>query len=87
MPARIDRRALLAGTGAALLSSGPGFAQQPWPQGRQIKLIVPFTPGGATDVLGRLVADKLSQTWGNVIVVENRTGAGSNLGIEAAAKA
>lgn len=87
MPARIDRRALLAGTGAALLSSGPGFAQQPWPQGRQIKLIVPFTPGGATDVLGRLVADKLSQTWGNVIVVENRPGAGSNLGIEAAAKA
>ncbi|MBD3848364.1 tripartite-type tricarboxylate transporter receptor subunit TctC [Bosea sp. OAE752] len=87
MPELIDRRALLAGTGAALLASGAGLAQQPWPQGRQVKLVVPFTPGGATDVLGRLAADKLSQSWGNVVVVENRPGAGSNIGIEAVAKA
>jgi len=87
MPEPIDRRALLAGASATLLASSAGLAQQPWPQGRQVKLVVPFTPGGATDVLGRLTADKLSQTWGNVVVVENRPGAGSNIGIEAVAKA
>lgn len=87
MKAQIDRRAFLVGTSAALAAPVPGFSQQPWPQGRLIKLVVPFTPGGATDVLGRLVADKLSQTWGSTMVVENRPGAGSNIGIEAVAKA
>ncbi|MCU4179414.1 Bug family tripartite tricarboxylate transporter substrate binding protein [Bosea sp. BH3] len=87
MTVQIDRRALLAGAGAALAAPIPAFSQQPWPQGRTLKLVVPFTAGGATDVLGRLVADKLAQTWGTGIVVENRPGAGSNIGIEAAAKA
>ncbi len=87
MKAQIDRRAFLVGTSAALAAPVPSLGQQPWPQGRLIKLVVPFTPGGATDVLGRLVADKLSQTWGSTMVVENRPGAGSNIGIEAVAKA
>lgn len=86
MPAPIDRRALLAGAGATLLAARPGFAQQNWPQGRQVKLVVPFTAGGATDVLGRLIADKLGQSWGSTVIVENRPGAGSNIGIEAVAK-
>ena len=86
MPAPIDRRALLAGASATLLAARPGFAQQNWPQGRQVKLVVPFTAGGATDVLGRLIADKLGQSWGSTVIVENRPGAGSNIGIEAVAK-
>ena len=87
MPGSIDRRALLAGAGASLLAAGGACAQENWPQGRQVKLVVPFTAGGATDVLGRLVADKLGQTWGSGLIVENRPGAGSNIGIEAVAKA
>ncbi|HEY5794285.1 MAG TPA: tripartite tricarboxylate transporter substrate binding protein [Bosea sp. (in: a-proteobacteria)] len=84
---RIDRRTLLGGFGATMATSGAGFAQSPWPQGRTLKLVVPFPPAGATDVLGRLVADKLGQTWGTNFVVENRAGAGGNIGTDAVAKA
>lgn len=87
MTAKIDRRSLLAGTGALLTMPGASFAQQPWPQGRVLKLVVPFPPAGATDVLARLVADKLGQGWGTNIVVENRPGAGGNIGTDAVAKA
>lgn len=84
----IDRRAVLGGLGAAALASPlAGFAQAPWPQGRTLKLVVPFPPAGATDLLGRLVADKLGQTWGTNFVIENRPGAGGNIGTDAVAKA
>ncbi len=84
----IDRRSLLAALGAgAIAAPGSAFAQAPWPQGRTIKLVVPFPPAGATDVLGRLVADKLGQSWGINFVVENRAGAGGNIGTDAVAKA
>jgi tripartite-type tricarboxylate transporter receptor subunit TctC len=87
----IDRRKLLAGLGAGLALPGltladPAFAQGAWPQGRTLKLVVPFPPGGATDILGRLMADKLGQAWGTNLVVENRAGAGGNIGVEAAAR-
>lgn len=87
MTARIDRRSILAGAGALLAAPTAGFGQQPWPQGRLLKLVVPFPPAGATDVLARLVADKLGQSWGTNIVVENRPGAGGNIGTDAVAKA
>jgi tripartite-type tricarboxylate transporter receptor subunit TctC len=87
MTASMDRRSLLAGTGALLAMPGVASAQQPWPQGRLLKLVVPFPPAGATDVLARLVADKLGQGWGTNIVVENRPGAGGNIGTDAVAKA
>jgi tripartite-type tricarboxylate transporter receptor subunit TctC len=84
----IDRRSLLAALGAgAITLPGRGLAQAPWPQGRTIKLVVPFPPAGATDVLGRLVADKLGQSWGINFVVENRAGAGGNIGTDVVAKA
>ena len=87
-PISIDRRTLLGGLGAtALLAPVAGYAQAPWPQGRTLKLVVPFPPAGATDVLGRLVADKLGQTWSTNFVVENRAGAGGNIGTDAVAKA
>jgi len=83
----IDRRHLLAALAAGLALPGSAAAQAPWPQGRTLKLVVPFPPAGATDVLGRLVADKLGQSWGTHFVVENRAGAGGNIGTDAVAKA
>ena len=64
----------------------PPVAQaQQWPS-RPIQVIVPFAPGGSTDVAARLVAQHLSRTLGQQVVVENKTGANGNLGTELAAK-
>ncbi len=54
---------------------------------RPVKVIVPFGPGGAADSLPRLVGTKLAEIWGQPVVIENRTGAAGNIGMEAAAKA
>ncbi len=59
---------------------------QSWPTGR-VRLLVPFGPGSATDVTARLFADKLSQRWGQAVVVENRPGADSNIAVGAFAQA
>ncbi len=85
---KIDRRTLLAGIGAASLLPHAAHAQsQPWPQGRQLRIVVPFPPAGATDILARLVGDRLGQTWGTNFVIENKPGAGGNIGTDAVAKA
>ena len=52
---------------------------QPWPN-RPLKMIVPFPPGGAVDILGRAVSQKLSDALGQPVVVENRAGAGGAVG-------
>ena len=79
------RRALLAAAVAlAALLPAPG-AGQVYPA-KQIRMIVPLPPGGATDLLGRLVAQKLSERVGQTVVTENRTGAGGMLGAEFLAK-
>jgi tripartite-type tricarboxylate transporter receptor subunit TctC len=68
-----------------------GFAQTspasspPWPT-RFVRLIVPFVPGGATDVIARVVASRLSDGWGQQVVVENRAGGGANIGAQAVAQ-
>jgi tripartite-type tricarboxylate transporter receptor subunit TctC len=54
---------------------------------RTVTLIVPFAPGATTDVLGRLIAQKLAESWGQPAVVENRTGASGTIGLAAVAKA
>jgi tripartite-type tricarboxylate transporter receptor subunit TctC len=68
------------------LSSICAWAQAPYPA-KPLRLIAPFPPGGTTDVLSRIVAQKLGDTLGRQVVVENRPGAGGNLGHEVAAKA
>src|SRR3954451_12809257 len=54
---------------------------------RQIRIIVPYPPGGSVDVLGRLLAQRMQENWGQSVIVENRPGAGTMIGTAAAAKA
>src|SRR5688572_33196347 len=61
-------------------------AAQGWPQ-KPVRFIVPFPPGGATDIAARLLGEKLSQIWGQSVVIENRGGAGGGVGAAEAARA
>jgi tripartite-type tricarboxylate transporter receptor subunit TctC len=74
--------AVLMGLSFALNVHG----QDTWPS-RPIRFILPFPPGGGTDILGRLIGERLSAGLGQPVVTENRGGAGGNVGAEAAAKA
>jgi tripartite-type tricarboxylate transporter receptor subunit TctC len=69
---------------AALLPAVAGAADA-WPT-RPVKIIVPFNAGGATDVVARLLAQKLTEAWQQSVVVENRAGAGGNIGADVVAK-
>ena len=80
-------RGFWRGVGAAILVVASGAAiGQSFPA-KSIRLILPFPPGGPTDLLGRAVAQKLSDQLGQQVVADNRPGAGGNLGLELAAKA
>ena len=81
------RRLLISSSLAILLSfTGWAHAQEKFPS-RQVTLVVPQAAGGANDAIARVVAQKLSDQWGQPVVVENRPGAGGNVGTAYAAKA
>jgi tripartite-type tricarboxylate transporter receptor subunit TctC len=78
---------IVAAAGAGIfLSASAALAQSEYPN-RPIKLLVGFAPGGSTDIVARIVAQKLGERLGQTIVVENRAGAGGTIGADAAAKA
>lgn len=75
---------LLAAACTAFLAL-PGSAQDAWPS-KPVKLVVPFAAGGSTDVVARMVGQKLSDLWKQPVLIENKTGAGGNVGAEAVVK-
>jgi tripartite-type tricarboxylate transporter receptor subunit TctC len=79
----LTRRSALASLAA--FASAPAFAQT-YPN-RQISLLVPWAPGGSTDILARIVALHLHQSMGQPVIIENRTGGAGNIGTGAAARA
>jgi tripartite-type tricarboxylate transporter receptor subunit TctC len=87
----MDRRMLLKGIAAlagvrALAVGTQAEAQAAYPT-RPIRMIVPFTPGGSTDILGRAIGQALNDAWRQPVIIENKPGAGGAIGAEAAAKA
>jgi tripartite-type tricarboxylate transporter receptor subunit TctC len=86
--AKVTRRAFLAGAAGAGLfpASNLARAQQSYPAGLTIKFVVGFPAGGAQDIVGRVIADRLGALWKVPTVVENVPGAGGNLGMDRVAK-
>jgi tripartite-type tricarboxylate transporter receptor subunit TctC len=73
------RRSFISGLAMALCGVVPGARAEQWPS-RTLRLIVPFPPGGATDLFGRLVGAEVAQSVGQAVVIDNRPGAGGNIG-------
>ncbi|MDB5810534.1 MAG: LacI family transcriptional regulator [Betaproteobacteria bacterium] len=70
-----------------LLAAQPGHAQPAAYPNKPIRIVVAYTPAGATDILARTVGQKLTETWGQPVIIDNRPGANGNIGSEYAAKA
>jgi tripartite-type tricarboxylate transporter receptor subunit TctC len=92
MPSFLSRRALVAafalslGTGGAFAQATSTSSGQAWPA-KPIRLVIPFPAGGSTDIVGRLIAERLSQSLGQPVIVDNRGGAGGTTGSDVVAKA
>jgi tripartite-type tricarboxylate transporter receptor subunit TctC len=78
------KRHLLLST--LLFAASPLLLAQAWPS-KPIRLVVPFTPGGSSDILARAVGQKLTEAWGQAVVIDNVPGAGGSLGADRVAKA
>ena len=83
---RISRRVLIALACVAPLWPTLSEAAQSYPT-RPVRMIVPFAPGGASDFVARIIAPKLTEVLGEQVVIDNRTGASGNIGVEIAARA
>lgn len=81
----ITRRTLMA-IAAAVALPGAALAQGNWPT-KPVRIVVPFAPGGTTDILARVLAPELSKAFGQQFIVDNRGGAGGNIGADHVAKA
>ena len=68
------------------VTAAPAWAQADYPQ-RPVRMVIPFAPGGASDFVGRIMQAKMSEVLGQQIVIDNRTGAAGNIGVEVAARA
>jgi len=79
------RRAVVSCVLAAGCANGAVFAQSTYPA-KPIRWIVGYTPGGVADMLARAVGQKLGESWGQQVIIENRPGAGTNIGTDVAAK-
>jgi tripartite-type tricarboxylate transporter receptor subunit TctC len=81
------RRLLLAAGATAVLAllGGPAAAQNAWPT-KSVRIVVPFAPGGTTDLLARAISIELSKAFGQQFIVDNRAGAGGNIGADIVAK-
>ena len=82
-----DRRQWLIACAAIAASAAPGlpFAQPAWPT-KPVRIVVPFAAGGTTDILARALAPELTKAFGQTFIVDNRPGAGGNVGADAVAK-
>lgn len=82
----LSRRVLLTSVLLACVAGSPSWSQQAWPS-KPVRFIVPYAPGGTTDLIARTTSELVAQKIGQPVVVENRPGAGGNIGMEAVAKA
>jgi len=82
--AGIGRRGLIASGG---LLAAPALAQAPWPAGQTVAVVIPYAPGGASDVIGRLVTQTLSERLGGTFVMDHRPGASTSLAARTVARA
>ncbi|TCH99955.1 tripartite tricarboxylate transporter substrate binding protein [Roseococcus sp. SYP-B2431] len=80
------RRSLLLGSLAAPLLAAPAYAQG-WQPARPVRMIVPIAPGGANDIIARMIGERLSAVIGQTVIIENRPGAGGNIGAQAVLQA
>ena len=80
------KQGLLLALGVAVITANNVACAQTWP-GKQVRIIVPFPAGGTTDVVARILGQRLQEAWGQVVIIENKTGAGGNIGATEVAKA
>jgi tripartite-type tricarboxylate transporter receptor subunit TctC len=85
MTSHTKRRQVYAATFGALLALAPGAHAQNFPT-KFVRMIIPIAPGGSTDILARLVAAKLTETWGQSVIVESKPGGGTAIGTDFVAK-